>query len=211
MEKLLIESLFPEGQRSFKLKIIGLVGMPGSGKSVASDVARSLGFEVIVMGDIIRQEAASLGLPPTDENLGMVGSMLRARDGPHAVAKRTLEMAKKSNRDVIVIDGLRSGEEVDFFKAHSEDFRLLEICASSQARIERLALRGRSDDAKIGSYSADALEKREGREMGWGMCEAFKEADVRMDNNGDLQEFKATIELLFKEIKSGQFKGRLPN
>ena len=200
MEKLLIESLFPEGQRSFKLKIIGLVGMPGSGKSVASDVARSLGFEVIVMGDIIRQEAASLGLPPTDENLGMVGSMLRARDGPHAVAKRTLEMAKKSNRDVIVIDGLRSGEEVDFFKAHSRDFRLLEICASPQARMERLASRGRSDDANIESCAADALDRREGREIGWGMCEAIKEADLRMDNNGELQEFKATIKLLLKEI-----------
>lgn len=184
------------------MKIIGLVGMPGSGKSVASDVARSLGFEVIVMGDIIRQETARLELPPTDENLGMVGNMLRAKDGPQAVAKKTLEMAKKSDRDVIVIDGLRSKEEVDFFKAHSEDFRLLEICASSQARIERLAQRGRADDAKMGSYSADALEKREGREMRWGICEAFKEADMRMDNNGDLQEFKATVELLLLNLRN---------
>jgi len=205
MEKLLIESLFPEGQRSFKLKIIGLVGMPGSGKSVASDVARSLGFEVIVMGDIIRQEAASLGLPPTDENLGMVGSMLRAKDGPHAVARRTLEAAKKSRKDIVVIDGIRSRDEVDFFKAHSEDFRLLEIHASSRARVERLAARGRSDDARMGS-GADALERREDRETGWGISEALKEADTRIDNNGDLREFEAAIELLFKEMMSDQLK-----
>lgn len=188
------------------MKIIGLAGMPGSGKSVASDVARRLGFEVVVMGDIIRQEAASLGLPPTDENLGMVGNMLRAKYGPEVVARRTLDLAKKSDRDIIVIDGLRSRDEVDFFKAHSEDFHLLEICSSPQARMKRLATRGRSDDAKMSSCAADAMDKRECREMGWGMCEAFEEADMRMDNNGDLQEFKATIELLFKDIKSSPLK-----
>ena len=181
------------------MKIIGLVGMPGSGKSVASDVARSLGLEVIVMGDIIRHEASGLGLLPTDENLGMVGSMLRAKDGPHAVARRTLEAAKKSGKNVVVIDGIRSRDEVDFFKAHSEDFRLLEIHASSRARMERLAARGRSDDARMGG-DADALERRENREIGWGMSEALEEADMRIDNNGDLREFKAAIELLFKEM-----------
>jgi dephospho-CoA kinase len=183
------------------LKIIGFVGMPGSGKSVASDVARYLGFKVIVMGDIIRQEAARLGLPPTDENLGMVGSMLRAKEGPQAVARRTLELAQRSDGEFAVIDGLRSREEVDFFRANSEGFRLIEICASSQARRTRIAARRRSDDAKIENIATDALEKREFREMGWGMGEAFKEADMRMNNNGDLDEFKAIVESLLKEIK----------
>jgi cytidylate kinase len=201
------------------LKIIGFVGMPGSGKSVASDVARHLDFEVIVMGDIIRQEAARLGLPPTDENLGMVGSMLRAKEGPQAIARRTLELAKRSDREFVAVDGLRSRDEVDFFRTNSEGFRLIEICASSEARRTRIAARGRSDDAKIEneapplrnsmvitSYNnpqktADALEKREIREMGWGIGEAFKEADMRMNNNGDLDEFKAIVESLLKEIK----------
>ncbi|MDD1759688.1 MAG: AAA family ATPase [Methanothrix sp.] len=46
------------------MKIIGFVGLPGSGKSVASNVARDMGIEVLVMGDVIRQEAARLGLEP---------------------------------------------------------------------------------------------------------------------------------------------------
>jgi dephospho-CoA kinase len=186
------------------LKIVGFVGMPGSGKSVASDVARHLGFEVIVMGDIIRQEAARLGLPPTDENLGMVGSMLRAKEGAQAVARRTLELAQRSDREFIVIDGLRSRDEVDFFRANSAGFRLIEICASPQARRTRIAARGRSDDAKIENEATNGLEKRESREMGWGMGEALREADMRMNNNGDLNEFKAIVESLLKEIKGRQ-------
>ena len=50
------------------------MGLPGSGKSVASNVARDMGIEVLVMGDVIRQEAARLGLEPTDQNLGESGT-----------------------------------------------------------------------------------------------------------------------------------------
>ena len=61
------------------MKIVGFVGMPGSGKSVAADVAREMNIPVVVMGDVIREEAARRGLDPTDKNLGAVGNDLRTR------------------------------------------------------------------------------------------------------------------------------------
>jgi dephospho-CoA kinase len=205
------------------LKIIGFVGMPGSGKSVASNVARNVGLEVVVMGDVIRLEAARLGLPPTDENLGNVGNELRAREGPEIVAKRTLELARSSGKDLVVVDGLRSKDEVKFFRENSDDFRLVEVCASPESRLSRIANRGRSDDtnsedadsgdepgqgSKVVLFSEDRLQKiagtlakRECRELGWGMCEAFNEADLKMDNNGDLDEFMAKVEAFLREIE----------
>ena len=192
--------------------------MPGSGKSVASNVARNVGLEVVVMGDVIRVEAACLGLPPTDENLGNVGNNLRAREGPKAIAKRTLELARSSGKDLVVVDGLRSKDEVEFFRDNSDDFMLVEVCASAYARLSRIANRGRSDDAYSdetmqGSKivltcedrlqkTAEALVKRECRELGWGMSEAFNEADLRIDNNGDLDEFKAKVEAFLREIEN---------
>ncbi len=201
------------------MKIIGFVGMPGSGKSVASNIARNVGLEVVVMGDVIRVEASRLGLPPTDENLGNVGNNLRAREGPEIVAKRTLELARSSGKDLVVVDGLRSKDEVEFFRDNSDDFMLVEVCASAESRLSRIANRGRSDDAnsvdetmrgsKTGlscgdriQKTADALAKRECREIGWGMCEAFNEADLRIDNNGDLDEFKAKVEAFLREIEN---------
>lgn len=199
------------------MKIIGFVGMPGSGKSVASEVARSMGLEVVVMGDIIRQEATRLGLSPTDENLGRVGNLLRASEGPQAVARRTLERANRSGKGLIVVDGLRSKDEIEFFRANSDGFRLVEVLTSAEARLKRIANRGRSDDVtpdrealecseNAGSCdlpfqkTAEALEKRECREIGWGMCDAFKEANLRMDNNGSLDEFRAKVRAFLKEM-----------
>lgn len=42
----------------------------------------------------------------------------------------------------------------------------------------------------------DALERRECRELGWGMGEAFGEADARLENNGDLEEFRRSVRRL---------------
>ncbi len=198
------------------MKIIGFVGMPGSGKSVASETARSMGLKVVVMGDVIRREAALLGLEPSDENLGSVGNMLRSREGPEAVARRTLEAV--SGEEVVVIDGLRSKAEADFFKANAEEFHLVEIVAPAEARIRWIVSRGRPDDpgaragerdlkivasCKDGSENtAGALERRECRELGWGMYEAMREADLRLKNEGNLDEFRASVKRLLEGLTS---------
>ncbi|MDD1742932.1 MAG: AAA family ATPase [Methanotrichaceae archaeon] len=191
------------------MRIIGFVGMPGSGKSVASEVARKMGLTVVVMGDVIRKEAIRLQLEPTDENLGQIGNLLREMEGPTAIAQRTLEMARFLGGDIVIIDGLRSKAEVDFFRSNAEDFKLVEICAPHEARSKRIAIRGRSDDsnfqerngtceAKIcgdkNNMSFQALERRESREMGWGMHEAIEEADFRVSNDGDIDAFRRSIQ-----------------
>ena len=39
------------------MKIIGVTGLPGSGKSVVSRTAKRLNIPIIRMGDVIREEA----------------------------------------------------------------------------------------------------------------------------------------------------------
>lgn len=131
------------------MRIIGLVGLPGSGKSEAAQVAEEMGLAVVVMGDVIRREAAARGLPPTDENLGRLGSMLRSQEGAAAVAKRCLQLAGALGEDLVAMDGLRSNEEADYFRATAQEFHLLEIWASPEVRLARLSSRGRSDDPSL--------------------------------------------------------------
>lgn len=176
--------------------------MPGSGKSEASDVARRMGLVVVIMGDVIRREAARLGLEPTDENLGKVGNMLRIQEGPEAIAKRTLKMAELSGKDLVVVDGIRSKTEVDFFRANSEDFHLVEVRTPPEARRNRIVARRRSDDANS-EECEDALLKREQRELGWGMYDAIREADLKVSNEGDLDRFRASVRKLLEEIIPG--------
>lgn len=208
-----------------KMKIIGFVGLPGSGKGEASQIARQHGLAVVVMGDVIRQEAARLGLEPSDQNLGRIGNTLRAVEGPDAVAKKTFERAKASVKDVVVVDGLRSREEADFFRAHADEFHLVEVCAPAKARLKWLTARGRPDDPggspendgmqtdedaknisscrEPDSLAAAALEQRECREMGWGMCEAMKTADLKLINDGSLDDFRKDVKKLLGLLVAG--------
>jgi cytidylate kinase len=207
------------------MKIIGFVGLPGSGKGEASQIAGQQGLAVVVMGDVIRQEAARQNLEPTDQNLGRIGNALRASHGPDAVAKITFERAKASGKDVVVVDGLRSREEADFFRANADEFHLVEVCAPVEARLKWLEARGRPDDpgkcpAKNGketdgdmkiipssgepeSLAAAALELRECREMGWGMCEAMKIADLKLINDGNLNDFREDVKRLLGLLLAG--------
>ena len=173
-----------------RMKIIGFIGMPGSGKSEASEVAKSMGLKVVIMGDIIRQETARLGLEPTDENLGKVGNALRETDGPDAIARRSLDVAKGSGEDRVIIDGIRSKIEADHFRANSDEFKLVEIWTPPEARLKRLASRRRSDD---GAISYESLKRRESREMGWGMGEATKAADARICNEGSIEDLRNSV------------------
>lgn len=71
-------------------RVVGIVGMPGSGKSVADGVAKEMGFSVVVMGDVIREETAKRGLNPTPKNVGEVMVKVRREDGTAVVAKRCI-------------------------------------------------------------------------------------------------------------------------
>jgi len=185
------------------LKLIGFVGMPGSGKSEASRLAKEMGIQVVVMGDVIRQEAARQGLAPTDENLGRIGNMLRQEEGSDAIARRTLSLVGNAGADLAVIDGLRSKAEADFFRSHVDQFLLVEVWTPPEARLRRVAARGRSDDGNS-ENQAEALLKRDCRELGWGMNEAIREADVRVENKGNLEELRRSVQSILNEFKSGR-------
>ena len=43
------------------MKIMGISGMPGSGKSFISDIATERGAIIVSMGDIVREEAKKRG------------------------------------------------------------------------------------------------------------------------------------------------------
>lgn len=193
------------------MKIIGFVGLPGSGKGEASKIARELGLSVVVMGDVIRQEAARQGLEPTDVNLGRIGCALREAEGPEAVARRIFQEASASGEETVVVDGLRSREEADYFASQAEEYYLVEVCAPAEERLRWLRARGRPDDPGSGLCGAEeqdqdekiisscgepdgqaaaALEQRECREMGWGMCQAMEAASLKLVNDGSLEEFR---------------------
>jgi len=179
------------------MKLIAFVGMPGSGKSEASTVARTMKIPVVSMGDVVREEAAKRGLPPTDENIGGIGTELRKDEGMDVISKRCVPKIRTHGGDVVVIDGTRNIEEVNYFKKQfGIDFKLVAINAPFDLRFERVKKRARSDDMK----GIEELKRRDEREKGWGLDNAMELADITLKNTGSLKEFQDEIRNLLRTI-----------
>ena len=52
-------------------RVLVLCGPPGSGKGVVARVASERGMSILSLGDIVRAEMMSRGLPETPENVGL--------------------------------------------------------------------------------------------------------------------------------------------
>lgn len=178
------------------MKIIAFVGMPASGKSEASRIAADMGIPVVIMGDVIREEVLRRGLEPNDANTGKVATDLRESEGMDAVAKRCVSRIRETGAKLMVVDGVRGIAEVKYFrKEFGEGFLLISISAPLETRFDRVQKRGRSDDMN----SIEGLQKRDERELGWGMGEAIEASNVEIENNSTLEIFKKdVIELLNK-------------
>lgn len=180
------------------MNVIGIVGLPGSGKSEAAAVARDLDIPVVTMGDVIRQACRDRGLDPATDH-GTVAKALREENGPAAIAERSLPMIEDAlaDTDTVVVDGIRSDVEVEAFEdAFGEDFSLVSIEAPYELRAERLDLRGRDASAADGG---EALEDRDERERSFGMGEAMEMADVTVQNTDSLEVFQDQIEHLLTD------------
>ncbi len=179
-----------------KKSVIGIVGMPGAGKSVASETAKNLSCEMVIMGDIIREEVRSMGLKPTPEIVGKTMLEIRAKEGLNAVAKRCVSKIMSSHGRCVVIDGIRSLDEVVEFRKSFTSFILIAIQASSQIRFERLYKRRRSDDP----HDWAVFLERDERELRVGVEKVMKIADYTITNEGSLQEFKENVANLLKKV-----------
>ena len=161
------------------MKIIGITGMPGSGKGIVAGVARKLGFKVVRMGDVIREEAHK-----RDSSIGETAIQLRNEYGEFIVAEKCIlkvkELKSKENDPKIVIEGIRSPYEVDIFRRNFKEFKVISIQSSPETRFKRLLSRRRVDDSNIISE----FQKRDKRELKFGIGEVIATSDYTVVNEG---------------------------
>ena len=174
------------------MEIIGIVGLPGSGKTEISNYARGKDIPVISMGDVVRRECLDRGLEPGDYH-GEIAKKLREELGRGVIAKLTIPLVHgamgKGNR--VVIDGIRSGYEVEAFREEfGKKFKLLKIESPFELRFERIGERGR-DNPEV-----ETLKQRDDRELGFGLRDAMESADVGIKNVGTIGELYLEISKL---------------
>jgi dephospho-CoA kinase len=169
--------------------VVGVAGMPGSGKTGITRVAREKGYAVVVMGDEIREETKRRGLEPTPENVGEIMLKLREEEGPTVVAKKCIPKIANASTDFVLVDGVRSLHEIYEFERNFPQFVLVAVHSSPETRFGRLFRRKRSDDPK----EWEVFIERDLRELSVGQGNVIAMADHMIVNEGTLEEFKAKI------------------
>lgn len=177
------------------MRVLGTVGLPGSGKGEAAVVAEDRGIPVITMGDVIRQACRDRGLDPAEHH-GQMAQTLREENGPAAIAERSIPMINKalSDADTVLVDGLRSMVEVDAFESeYGDGFLLVSIEAPFDVRAERLGDRGRDES----DGDLEKLRTRDERELELGMGDVIDYADLTIKNTNTLEAFHDQINAIF--------------
>jgi dephospho-CoA kinase len=202
------------------MKIIGVTGLPGSGKSVVSRAAKKLDIPIVKMGDVIREEAKK-----RNQKTGEVAVELRKEYGEFVVAERCVEIIKthitsKSpsldtnprNRsrikvhkcDIYMIEGIRSPYEVEIFKKNFTEFKVIAIHSTPNTRFKRLKRRMRPDD----SHEESDFQMRDQRELNFGIGNVIATADYMVVNEGPLKKIKNIIRSILENEMQNNCKGQ---
>ena len=177
------------------MQVMGISGLPGSGKSLVSDKAQKKGAVIVSMGDIIREEAKKRG-----ESTKETAQNLRKEFGDDIVSELTIKkikkLEKKQTDNLIIIEGIRSHHEVEMFKENFENFIILSIFANPALRYERLQKRMREDDSK----DYDGFQKRDQMELDFGIGNVISLSDKIIINESDLESYELQIDEFFRQI-----------
>jgi len=177
--------------------VIGLAGMPGSGKSVVVDTARELGYDIVVMGDVIRQETLKRNLELTPQNVGKVMLQLREECGNYVIAEKCVPKIEEQTSFKVLVDGLRSLHEADIFKKHFSKFSLLAVHASPETRFNRLSNRRRSDD----TAEWNVFYERDMRELSVGLGNVIAMAEQMIVNDNSFTGVKIKVKDCLKRVE----------
>ena len=125
------------------MKVVALVGMPGSGKSEVARVFEHNGYKTVRFGDVTDEEVKKRGLELNENNEKSVREGLRAEYGMAAYAILNLHRIEASLGSAnVIIDGLYSWEEYKYLKEKiSGNLLAVAVWAPPALRYHRLVSR----------------------------------------------------------------------
>lgn len=180
------------------LTLIAIVGMPGSGKSVAADFFRSKGVPILRFGDQTEIGLKELGLEINEKNERQYRENIRKELGMAAMAIKIEPriLAAASDHSMIALDGLYSWEEYVYLKEKFPQLSLLAIFATPDIRYTRLHMRSVRPLTRSEAQSRDIAEIEHLNKGG-----PIAMADYLIRNEGDRNDFQSELERFYLTIK----------
>ncbi len=177
--------------------IIAVVGLPGAGKTEASEFFANKDLPVISFGKVINDYIDKHKMDHTEQVHKKVREDLRVEYGREALAVLNEKKIKKAleKNVIVVIDGMRSWEEYLYLKKQLPDVKvnIVALHADKSLRYQRIAKR---------KYRSELYgEKRDIDELiGTNMGPTIAFADYLVKNNFSLPEFHDKLEEVYRAI-----------
>ncbi len=171
--------------------MLAVVGLHGSGKTTVTSHLASKGWATVATGSVIRAEARKRGLPETWDDLQRI-SMEFFEQRQHTIIP-SLEATIRSElaaRGQVAVDGVKTTLELSQLRAICGRCFSLAVLSSPQTRLERLAKRGRSDDAP----DPNRLKDRDEREIAHGLGIVIARSDFFVTNDGSSQSLAKRVD-----------------
>lgn len=182
-------------------KIIAIVGMCGSGKSVACDYLENLGYKKVYFGGVTLDKLKEIGLEITPDNEKMMREKLRQDLGMGAYAKVLLSKIKElSINNNVVLDGLYSWDELVIL---NNEFKMttIAVVADKKLRYERLEKRVVRPFSKSDAIKRDVSEIENIAKAG-----PIAYADYYIFNNGTINDFHNRLAEILSDLGSDNFE-----
>ncbi|MBQ6510974.1 AAA family ATPase [Candidatus Saccharibacteria bacterium] len=184
------------------VKIIAIVGMSGSGKSVAVDYLTEKGVPKVYFGGMIYKEMERRGIERTEdgESEKHFREMIRETEGKDWVVKQVIEETHKlieAGQKRIVLDGVYSWTEYRTLKHEFPgELTFVAIVVDKKIRHKRVATR---PERPFNTQEIQERDRSEVENLEKGGPIAM--ADYYILNNGPVKEIHERLEEILKEIK----------
>ena len=171
-------------------KLYAIVGMCGSGKSIASDYLVSKGFNKVYFGGVTMDKLKEANLEVNPENEKMMREKLRNELGMGAFAIVLLPKIKECvNNGNTVLDGVYSYDEVKILKENFSELKIIAIVCDKDIRYDRLSIR------EVRSLTNEEASARDVAEVeNIAKAPPIAMADYYILNNGNIEEYKTRLE-----------------
>lgn len=183
------------------MQIIGLVGEKGSGKDTFSKYLTEISDKKIShirFSDLLKETLKLWDIEVTRANLQKLAQVLEDF-GEGTVAHGLEKKIENSNSEIIILDGIRWKPDVELLRKFP-NHKLIYITADPKLRFERLKSRGEKVGESNMTYDQFLEEEKAPNELL--IPEIGSEADIKIENNGTIEEFDKKIETLCSTLLS---------